>query len=92
VTARNPLICVNLSFVTAGNQAKILDFELAKLLSGTAVSAVARASRPGQEASHGQDARATAGETPALQDSPTGPWPGLGWVALSDWGIVLPWV
>ncbi len=50
-------------FVISRGQPKILDFGLVKLSCGTAVSAVAGASRPGREVRHGQDARATAGET-----------------------------
>ena len=60
-------------FVTTRAQVKILDFGLAKLVGSAGVPpAVAGASRPSSEQpEHGQDARATAGETPALQDTPT---------------------
>jgi len=57
-------------FITQRDQVKVLDFGLAKLTGGAGVPpAVAGASRPRLGGEHGQDARATAGETPALPEA-----------------------
>jgi eukaryotic-like serine/threonine-protein kinase len=55
-------------FITTREQVKILDFGLAKLSRGMGILPV---KMEDPEDAHGQDARATAGETPALQDMPT---------------------
>ena len=58
--------------MTTRGQAKILDFGLAKLTgSAGGAPAVTGTSRARPEGERGQDARATAGGTPALQDAPT---------------------